>query len=116
MKLKPILFSTPMVQAILEGRKTQTRRICKPQPNTHFRTDNRLKIVLRNGNYEFVDKMSSDGFSILDSIKPKYQPGDILWVRETWKPGAWREDGRVAFDYKASPEITNTPWVQFSNF
>jgi len=89
MKYHPILFSTPMVRAILEGRKTQTRRILKRQP-------------------------SSKEFYINDKC-PYGQVGDLLWVRETIRLGAWREDGRMAFDYKASPEIKNTPWVNFDN-
>lgn len=41
----------------------------------------------------------------------KYQIGDILWVRETTRIGAWDlENGVMAFDYKASPELNNTPW------
>jgi hypothetical protein len=40
-----------------------------------------------------------------------YRVGDRLWVKESWKPGAWRNDGRVAIDYMASPELTHTPWA-----
>lgn len=60
MSEKPILFSTPMVQAILDGRKTMTRRVVKS-------TESWVK--------EF------------DLPKPKYQVGNVLWVRETWAPG-----------------------------
>lgn len=113
MKTKPILFSTHMVQAILEGRKSQTRRIIKHK--NHI--EDVKKVVKCVGNEKDWGKfILTDEFGEDFLRSAKYQKGDILWVRETWKPGAWREDGRVAFDYKASPELTNTPWVQFSKF
>jgi hypothetical protein len=89
-KERPILFSTEMVQAILAGRKTQTRRV--------------------------VAKYGKDGRITPDQYHksltcPYGVPGDRLWVREAWKIGAWREDGRMAIDYKASPELVHTPWV-----
>ena len=73
MKEKPILFSTPMVQAILDGRKTQTRRIIKPQPESVDHVSH--KTIPYNGSPEFL----------LSNLKCPYgQIGDMLWVRETW--------------------------------
>ena len=72
MKYHPILFSGPMVRAILEGRKTQTRRVVKPQPERSLVADskNRAPLAFWMDNKEW--------------IKPRYQPGDRLWVKETW--------------------------------
>lgn len=101
---KPILFSTEMVQAILEGRKTQTRRIVKPQPS-------RQLFSVNMGYWSEEPKNLKHPY-----IKSKFEVGDVLWVRENWKPGAWHEDEcKVAFDYKASPEILKTPWCYFED-
>lgn len=72
---KPILFNTEMVQAILAGRKTQTRRIVKPQPSYLPYTDSKEghEKTLKN----YIDEGLKNG-----AIKGKYQIGDILWVRE----------------------------------
>ena len=68
--MKPIIFSTPMVQAILAGRKTQTRRIVKPQPSSGIRKSVFVKSGLEDGHGR--------------EIKQRYKPSDILWVRETF--------------------------------
>lgn len=78
--MKPILFSTEMVKAILEGRKTQTRRIVKPQPNGEY-----CGICTSSFENKNVGKVGfTDGDRLEELIKPKYQISDILWVRETW--------------------------------
>lgn len=84
-KQKPILFNTEMVKAILEGRKTQTRRVL----------DKRFTIIPFNGNeegYKFsiLDKKTNSKYDTasLDFFHAygfsKYKTGDILWVRETF--------------------------------
>lgn len=75
MAIKPILFNTEMVRAILDGRKSCTRRIVKPEPQGYFE-------VNENPVYIY-DTDWNQG-----RIAPPYQPGDILYVRETfaWQP------------------------------
>lgn len=78
--IKPILFNTDMVRAILDGRKTVTRRVVKPQPVRIAR-----KYVEHDGMfYPCYLTMPWDGRPLDDPVKPPYQSGDILYVRETW--------------------------------
>jgi hypothetical protein len=79
MKERPILFSGPMVRAILEGRKTQTRRIVKPQPTKDYVT-----LMPLSGELVGVTKHGGpiDNRGWLHC--PYGKPGDRLWVRETW--------------------------------
>ena len=76
MASKPILFSTPMVKAILDGRKTQTRRVVKPNIVDRFVLDDRGNLL---GSY--VEGMP-EAYPTIDDAP--YKPGDILWVRETF--------------------------------
>lgn len=73
--MKPILFNTEMVRAILEGRKTVTRRVMKPQPVGR-------PARMREGSCWPGCFASVDDERV---YRPPYQPGDILWVRETWQ-------------------------------
>ena len=82
----PILMSTPMVQAILEGRKTMTRRVIKPQPLEFYLPDSdRIKALLKVPKHtiKLQDRGNSDFIHILPA--PCYQVGDHLWVKETWR-------------------------------
>lgn len=86
MAIKPILFNTEMVMAILDGRKSCTRRLVKPQPDEKhtyplgFVTDSTEKKEV--GCFGFG--INEYGGSI-QYVKPPYQLGDILYVRETWE-------------------------------
>jgi len=86
--VKPILFSTEQVQAILEGRKTQTRRVIKPQPEFAQIYEHKGETLYEGENRTWCYKnhISPDiwnGIEWIVQFAP-YQPGDILWVRETW--------------------------------
>lgn len=77
MKERPMLFSAPMVRAILDGSKTQTRRIVKPQPVMPGYVQSFLPHGLDYGRVGFFDDDR-------EWQCPFGQPGDQLWVRETW--------------------------------
>lgn len=86
MKGKPIIFSGPMVRAILEDRKTQTRRILKPQPPKGI--ENTFPYPrIKGGNILFHANKDTDFPSWEHFIKCQYQKGDLLWVRETFVQG-----------------------------
>jgi hypothetical protein len=83
-KERPIIFSAPMVQAILDGRKTQTRRIVKPQPDECW-----WPIQNRTAGCSDAVFQSEAGLGRREVHRircPYGSPGDRLWVRETWRP------------------------------
>lgn len=78
--MKPILFNTAMVQAILEGRKTTTRRIVKVPKYIKKQDDGLYTILVEDSAY--INKHFEE---TIDYIKKPYEIGDILYVRETWQ-------------------------------
>lgn len=85
---KPILFSTEMVQAILAGRKTQTRRVLKlktPVDIAGVEVDCylRLDLIPTNMQVFYANKKDKQINLYSDNEYAKYKPGDILWVRES---------------------------------
>lgn len=87
----PILFSTDMVQAILDGRKTMTRLAIKPQPDQEGSVSFMANPPLDwQGEWYPWKWETSEGESISKHC-PYGQPGDILWVRESWNMGTKKE-------------------------
>jgi len=110
---RPILFSTPLVKALLDGRKTETRRVMKPQPSEHG--DNychgpriiggKRCSVLQRVVLDPCDKSETiwDAQYWMDNPRrvgpcPCGEPGDLLWVRETWAPMCRYADPRCECD------------------
>jgi hypothetical protein len=96
-KERPIIFSGPMVRAILDGRKTQTRRIVKHVPALGSPDDwchkvDRAQFEEEIGNYR--------------RFCPYGTPGDRLWVREAWCPG-----GNQSVYLKADVDLPDDPRV-----
>lgn len=84
MKEKPILFSGPMVNAILDGRKTQTRRVvnAKRHPNLEVSDDGEPIYMHSSDCRGYCDYAC--GKKVLEQWTPYGVVGDRLWVRETW--------------------------------
>lgn len=85
MAIKPILFNTEMVRAILDGRKNCTRRICKDAneytvPDMDFYNADKRTYAVHN----FANREHTEQLSTAERACP-ICPGDILYVRETWE-------------------------------
>jgi hypothetical protein len=107
MKERPILFSAPMVRAVLEGRKTQTRRVVKPRRDPDFGCElspGEIAGEIRDGHY---------------ALCPHGVPGDRLWVREAfsgkhdydaghdgkpWPPSVWFQNDPIWYWADGRPE------------
>lgn len=98
--MKPILFNTEMVRGVLDGRKTVTRRVVKPQPTGDGSKPEELKT--RPG---YWNAWGDDNV-----YRQPYAPGDILWVRETWAKSMagtfmYRADGKAIMVERWHPSI-----------
>ncbi len=117
MKEHPIIFSGPMVLAILDGRKTQTRRVVKPQPprGCFFVMNgagDKALCMQAGGSLKpwFVPPRATSADTFLSC--PYGVPGDHLWVRETWGASpviSWGEDSYLSVRYRAGGNEKKSP-------
>ena len=115
-KERPILFSTPMVQALIDGRKTQTRRVIKPQPQTIPQVPmplndfcKEMERLTKEGNG--MIHTSGAGKGLAFPLCPYGQPGDLLWVREKHYPRFVK--GGIEGFKRHYPELH--PWIYFAS-
>lgn len=114
MAIKPILFNTEMVRAILDGRKTCTRRICKDAneytvPDMDFYNADMRTYAVHN----FADKEQMEQLSTVERTCP-ICPGDILYVRETWCKG-YLMNAKERYYYKADDNDFLCTWHPSTN-
>lgn len=97
-KERPILFSTSMVQAILEGRKTQTRRIVS---DCTVINDPRSIVSLTDGNRFAHFRFKGEQADFAGDVFPYGKIGDRIWVRETFQDAQCFDFNKTGFVYKA---------------
>lgn len=119
MAIKPILSNTEMVRAILDGRKSCTRRIVKPQQFIGMLPDKckngAPEKFLKEKKLMFKPYCDMTDIELINTAyKAPYQPGDILYVRETWcglpvnEAGHFR--GHPIYYYRADGDLRPEGW------
>ena len=101
--MKPIIFSTPMVQAIFAGNKSQTRRVIKFKEEPKH---NDLELYAPMGG--LIRGAISNTTARVYYAHVPYQKGDILWVRETWTAIRNIETGHTDYFYAAEERDYDT--------
>lgn len=121
MKDRPILFSAPMVRAILDGRKTVTRRIVrvddtpiKIAPSEHLRNQRGIPSDAKNvrmcGSYVKTDAPPGSDTVSARVECPYGSFGDRLWVRETFAACRYEEKHAGCLQYRASGDDPDVRW------
>lgn len=123
MRERPIIFSAPMVRAILDGRKTQTRRLITPQPSHEQHHEWRGKLIYEGEHrlwcwrqhtydniWDFGD--SSHDRRRMAACCPNGTPGDRLWVRESWSHDGPDLNSVRAAHEDASPDLGYGPYYR----
>ncbi|GEB79748.1 hypothetical protein DDE01_11630 [Desulfovibrio desulfuricans] len=101
--MKPILFNDGDVRAILDGRKTQTRRVVTPKHGAD--------VVVTDGQVWRPSRTDYDGYASC----PYGQTGGRMWVREAWRIGAWQLwSEAVAIDYRAD-SFCRREWIRIGD-
>ena len=119
MAIKPILFNTDMVRASLDGRKSCTRRLVNPRQLMGMLPDRCKNATpdefLKNKRMMFKPYCGmTDAELIMTAYKEPYQPGDILYVRETWCALPVNEAGHMRghpiYYYRADGDLRPEGW------
>lgn len=118
---RPIIFNAAMIRALLDDRKTQTRRVLKSQPASQGFSG-------RDETWSWPEPvLDDDGMSLMtsDQIRDfgmhigmaKHQIGDRLWVRETWRPFFPSVDPwNIAVSYDADKSVKHWDWASDADF
>lgn len=119
---RPIIFSAPMVRALLVGQKTQTRRLLKPQPEPWAESVEIAPYVSDSGRSTY----GAAGHLIQRTLDDRrqhgcgripYAIGDRLWVKETWRPSISAADPwHVAVLYPHDGQVKHWNWSSDADF
>lgn len=117
-KTRGVMFIDWSVERILAGAKTVTRRLIEPRPYALVGGDF-SSFVVKDGDAFWYPwgknsfNLKSPGIANLRAAPVGPYAGlDSIWVKEVWRVGDWKPDGRMCFDYRASSDQVRTPWVR----
>lgn len=115
MSERPIIFSGPMVRSIIEGSKTQTRRVvkqCKQFTEAGVAGPHDAYNAMMSADYSHARFLVAGDMGYTEPVYCPYgQPGDRLWVRETWRPEELAS-GNDVIRFRADQSFKGIPATQ----